>query len=105
MRLIEFEVSLRWHSPAVSRSLSTTLGWLDKQGFDCFWQGSAGCLAPASGKCWQQIFGLCPGMVSKAHLCNTVKGDGRPANVLCARRGRMADSLWAFANRCRVTHV
>ena len=43
------------HHPE-SRALKTILSWLTELGYECFWTGSDGCLAPASGLCWRDEF-------------------------------------------------
>ena len=53
----EYHSSSYWsaHNPE-SRALKTTLSWLTELGYECFWTGADGCLAPASGLCWTDEF-------------------------------------------------
>ena len=107
VRVLEFEVSYRWRSKSVSRSLRETLTRVHMLGYDCYWQGSAGCLAPASGVCWRQLFDVCPGMLTAKDFCQAgtpmgMRSDGRPANMVCGLRGTpLAESLWSLADRCK----
>lgn len=54
--LLEFEYSVHWRRHGAEFSLETTLAWLLRAGYRCFWQGwnFNGLLAPASGTCWQE---------------------------------------------------
>ena len=54
------------------RSLEATLAWLQRrrEPFRCYWQGSNGCLAPASPPCWFAAFEI-----------------RKMSNVVCVREG------------------
>jgi FkbM family methyltransferase len=54
--LIEFE----YHGQGawLRRSLKAVLAWLYTSGYECFWQGNFGRVAPASGPFWQEQFEL-----------------------------------------------
>ena len=81
--VVEFEYHNKsfWESTnPEARSLDSTLAWLHAISYACFWQGDNGCLAPASGRCWDQQFEI-----------------RSWSNLVCARDGEPQKELWALA--------
>eukprot|EP00966_Prymnesium_polylepis_P268601 6205124-Prymnesium_polylepis.1 len=79
--LLEFEYSVKWGVHGERFSLQTTLDWLLRAGYSCFWQGwpFGGLLAPASGACWQPEF-------ARFHPMSW-------GNLICSHRAELLEML------------
>jgi FkbM family methyltransferase len=94
----EYSVNGRWWGNPINdkRELASVLHWLKHIGFDCFWQGNSGCLAPA-------LLPLCK--VSRLNNSAWVAGPATKTsiqNLVCSRRHRIdvTSLLWDAADRC-----
>lgn len=107
--VLEFEFNTNlgsWNArSSIRRSLRGTLAQLEEYAYSCFWQGSNGCIAPASGECWQNGFER----VGWSNLICAARPRSRSAKVGAAsaphkveRSGKALAELWRIARECQV---
>jgi len=103
--VLEFEFNSAlgsWNArSSVKRSLRGTLAQLEEYAYSCFWQGN-GCIAPASGECWQNGFER----VGWSNLICASRPRSRigktPASAhKVERSGKALAELWQISMECR----